>query len=146
MKTLFQTAGLAVLSLLAIGSVAQASDLNGPWQGQGTAVDGECPAFDIVVSVHNQDVVGKVVLGETDFRIKGFITSEGKVHGDVTYLWYTIASLTGEVVNGHGNGSWRTVRGPKCVGRFEVVQTPNGTPFELAIDPKYEAISDIVLD
>ena len=146
MGNLFRITGLAGLLLAAVSSVAQASGFDGRWYGQGTSLDSECPAFVIAVSVKNQDVVGKAVHGETDYPIKGYISNDGQVRGKVTYLWYTIAKLTGRVANGQGNGSWQTVKGPECEGRFEVVQAPNGALLEVATDPKRDAISEFALE
>jgi len=146
MRNPIRTAGLAGLLFVAVSSVAQAAGFDGHWQGQANLTNGECSPFVIAVSVQNQNIVGKVVQGEDDFRIKGSISSDGKVRGEVTYLWYTVAKLTGKVASGQGNGTWQTVKGKECKGKFEVVQNPNGAPLEIATEPKRDAISELTLD
>ena len=111
---------------------AEAMEHDGQWQGQGSVESGDCAAFLISVSVRNQTIVGKIIHGEDDYSVTGQLSSEGQFRGEVSYLWYTIAKLTGEVTSGRGTGSWRTLKGPKCAGRFDVEQIRDAGASELA--------------
>ena len=96
---------LAGLSLLAVGTSAEALELDGQWQGQGRVESGDCAAFIISVSVQNRTVVGKIIHGGPDYSVTGHVSSEGQFLGEVSYLWFTIAKLTGDITSGRGTGS-----------------------------------------
>ncbi len=83
----------------------------------------------------NRTITGKIIDSESDYRVTGHVSSEGQFRGEVSYLWYTIAKLTGDVTSERGAGSWHTLRGPKCEGRFEVKQIRDGAEPELANRP-----------
>lgn len=101
-----------------MGLSAQAVDLNGEWRGHGVAEAGDCPEFAISVSVRNSKVTGTALQGDQDFGITGYVTSTGELRGEVSYLVWTIAELTGEIKRGQATGTWRTFKGPECQGRF----------------------------
>ena len=120
---------------IAVGISAEALELDGQWQVQGSVESGGCAAFFISVSVQNQTLVGNFIHDGTEYNITGQVSSEGRFLGRVTYLWLTIAKLTGDITSGRGTGSWRTVKGPQCQGRFEVKQIRDGGESELANRP-----------
>ena len=146
MQNLSWIAGLAALLLVTINSPAQSSGVDGQWRGQGSAESGNCSAFLISVSVKNDKISGKIIDGESDYSVTGHVSSEGQFLGEVSYLWHTIAKLTGDVKTGRGVGSWRTLKGRKCEGKFEVKQIRDGVEPELANRPKSPATHPFELD
>ncbi len=120
MRNPIWTAGLASLVLLAVGSSAMALDFDGQWRGRGNAASGDCAAFNISVSVQNGMISGKVAQDERDYKVTGYITSEGQLRGEVSYLWLTVAELNENITRDRGFGTWRTFKGPNCMGRFAV--------------------------
>ena len=138
--------GLAALSLFAAGSSVHASDFNGQWRGQGSAVSGDCPAFIISVSVNDQKIDGTVFQGENDYSVSGRVSAEGELRGEVSYLWVTIAELTGDLTSERGAGTWSTFKGPSCEGKFEVQQVPDGADSQLANRPASSWIEHIASD
>lgn len=127
-------AGLAGLVLLAVGSSAVALDFDGQWRGRGNAESGDCPAFIISVSVQNRTISGKIAQDERDYKVTGYITSEGQLRGEVSYLWLTVAELNGDITRGRGFGTWRTFKGPDCRGRFAVRKIRGYQPAETQLD------------
>jgi len=120
-------AALLGLGFLGMGLPAQALDLNGEWRGRGNAVAGDCPGFVISVSVHDSKLFGTALQGEQDYAITGYITNNGELRGEVSYMFWTIAELSGEMTRGQATGTWRTFKGPKCNGQF-VAQKFQGQP------------------
>jgi hypothetical protein len=137
---------LAGLSLFAASSSAQAMDFEGQWRGQGSAVNGDCPAFDISVSVQDEKIVGIVNQGEHDYRITGSVSKEGQLRGEVSYLWVTIAELAGDLTSGRGEGTWTTFKGPSCEGKFAVQHIPGGVDPQLANRPDRTEIEELPAD
>ncbi len=111
-----------------------ALNLDGQWRGRGIAYSGDCPAFIISVSVQNRMISGKAVQGERDYKVTGYITSEGQIRGEVSFLWVTVAELNGGITRGRGFGTWRSFKGSECRGRFAVDKIHGYQPAEAQLD------------
>ncbi len=114
---------LALLPLLFLGSqAAQAVQLEGEWHGAGYTQEGSCPQFDIFISVIKDKINGKAVMPENIYEIEGNLGRDGVFVGQVEYFSIAFAELKGDMGSSSGHGQWRTFKGPKCAGTFEVTK------------------------
>ncbi len=114
---------LALLAILFLGSqAAQAVQLEGNWHGAGYTQEGSCPQFDIFISVVEDKIQGKAVLPDQTYEIEGDLGKDGVFVGQVEYFSIAFAELKGDMGPSSGHGQWRTFKGPKCAGTFEVTK------------------------
>jgi len=114
---------LALLAILILGSqVAQAGQLEEKWRGAGYTQEGTCPQFDIFISVVADRIQGKAVLSEDAYEIEGDLGKDGAFVGQVEYFSIAFVELKGDIGASSGRGQWRTFKGPKCAGTFEVTK------------------------
>ncbi len=114
---------LALMAVLFLGSqAAQAVQLEGKWHGAGYTQEGSCPQFDIFISVVEDKIQGKAVFPEKTYEIVGDIGKDGVFVGHIEYFSTAFAELKGDMGLSIGHGQWRTFKGPKCAGTFEVTK------------------------
>ncbi len=114
---------LALLAILFLGSqAAQAVQLEEKWHGAAYTQEGSCPQFDIFISVVADKIQGKAVLPEETYKIEGNLGRDGVFVGQVEYFSIAFAELKGDMGSSSGYGQWRTFKGPKCAGTFEVTK------------------------
>jgi hypothetical protein len=114
---------LALLAILFLGSqAAQAVQLEGKWQGAGYTQEGTCPQFEIFVSVVEDKIQGEAVLPDQTYEIEGDLGKDGVFVGHIEYFSIAFAELKGDMGPSSGHGKWRTFKGPKCAGTFEVTK------------------------
>ena len=89
----------------------------------------ECPelgveqtSFDIFISVVEDKIQGKAVFPEKTYEIVGDISKDGVFVGQVESFSIAFAELKGDMGPSSGHGQWRTFKGPKCAGTFEVTK------------------------
>ena len=117
---IFASTCLAAVLCVAGPTLASDHEFDGDWWGKGYAEAGDCPGFDFIVSVSGSAVEGVASQTGGEYRIVGEVTQDGRFTGEVEYLWFTIAELTGDIETEKGEGAWRTVEGPECAGIFTV--------------------------
>ena len=120
MKKIRRLGALAGGLLLCAASQVHAGGLDGEWRGQGQAIAGDCPEFTISVRVDDRQLSGTAIQKERNYQVVGYVADNGEMHGQVSYMWWTIAELTGRMDDGRAIGTWRTFKGPSCNGRFEI--------------------------
>ena len=120
MKKIARLSALAGAFLLCAAFQVHAGGPDGEWRGQGSAVHGDCPEFAIAVRVEDRQLSGTAVQTERSYEVIGHVTENGELRGQVSYMWWTIAELTGKVDQGRATGTWRTFKGPSCFGRFVI--------------------------
>ncbi len=114
---------LALMAIVFLGSqAAQAVQLEGKWQGAGYTQEGSCPQFDIFISVIEDKIQGKAVISEETYEIEGNLGRDGVFVGQVEYFSVAFVELKGDMGSSSGHGQWRTFKGPKCAGTFEVTK------------------------
>lgn len=114
---------LALLAILLLGSqAAQAVQFGSKWQGAGYTQEGTCPQFEIFVSVVEDKIQGEAVLPDETYKIQGELGKDGGFVGHVEYFSVAFAELKGDMGPSSGHGQWRTFKGPKCAGTFEVTK------------------------
>ncbi len=114
---------LALLAILFLGSqAAQAVQLEGKWHGAGYTQEGSCPQFNIFISVVEDKIRGTAVLPEKTYEIEGDLGKDGVFVGQVESFSIAFAELKGDMGPSSGHGQWRTFKGPKCAGTFEVTK------------------------
>ena len=114
---------LALLAILFLGSqAAQAVQLEEKWHGAGYTQEGSCPQFDIFISVVADKIQGKAVLLEEAYKIEGDLGKDGAFVGQVEYFSIAFVELKGDIGASSGRGQWRTFKGPKCAGTFDVTK------------------------
>ena len=113
---------LAAITLLpgivAVSFASQASQFNGRWTGTGQALSGTCSDIEISVTVDGNSVDGEAMTIDRSFEIRGNLSGEGKLQGQVVKIGFAVAEITGAVHKSRGSGEWRTVRGEDCRGTF----------------------------
>ena len=67
------------------------------------------------MNLTNHFLIAMPSLGDPNFK------------GTVTYMWFEIAELTGDIEGDRGVGEWRALKGPDCEGEFSVRKL-NGSP------------------
>ena len=114
---------LALLAILLLGSqAAQAVQFAGKWHGAGFTQEGTCPQFEIFISVVEDQIQGEAVLPDQTYEIEGNLGKDGVFVGQVEYYSIAFAELKGDMGPSSGHGKWRTFKGPKCAGTFEVTK------------------------
>ena len=114
---------LALLAILFLGSqAAQAVQFEGKWHGAGYTQEGTCPQFEIFVSVVEDKIQGEAVLPDQTYEIEGDLGKDGVFVGHIEYFSIAFAELKGDMGPSSGHGQWRTFKGPKCAGTFEVTK------------------------
>ncbi len=113
----------ALLAIFFLGAqAAQAVQLEEKWHGAGYTQEGSCPQFNIFISVVEDKIRGKAVLPEKTYEIEGNLGRDGVFVGQVEYFSIAFAELKGDMGSSSGHGQWRTFKGPKCAGTFEVTK------------------------
>jgi hypothetical protein len=114
---------LALLAIIFLGAqAAQAVQVEEKWHGAGYTREGSCPQFDIFISVVADKIQGKAVMLEEAYEIEGNLGKDGGLVGQVEYFSIAFAELKGDMGSSSGHGQWRTFKGPKCAGTFEVTK------------------------
>lgn len=106
--------------ILAVSFASQASQFNGRWTGTGQAFSGTCSDIEISVTVEGASVDGEALTIDRSFEIKGNLSGDGMLRGQVTKIGFAVAEITGAVDKSTGSGEWRTVRGEDCRGTFKM--------------------------
>ena len=109
-----------VPGFVALSLASQAAQFNGRWTGTGKALSGSCSDIEIIVTVDGSSVGGEVLTIDRSFEIKGNVTGEGQLRGQIVKIGFAVAEITGAMRDTTGSGRWRTVRGENCRGTFEV--------------------------
>ena len=114
---------LSLLAIVFLGSqAAQAVQLEVKWHGAGYTQEGSCPQFNIFISVVEDKIRGEAVLPDQTYEIEGDLGKDGVFVGHIEYFSIAFAELKGDMGPSSGHGQWRTFKGPKCAGTFEVTK------------------------